>query len=342
MKLISLVLVLAVVTGALFSTAVYLQAPRNEPLPQVVIVYAGEKGDLSFIDSTYRGVFRAQEAFAFDKQEFTAFDPVVIAGLLAREGPDRPGLVITASYAYDRSVRTLAREYPGVMFLGLDLRGSDSPNLRTCEIASYGSSYLAGVLAASATRNHHVGVIAGTRAEILDPFLAGYRDGARAVDPAIVIDEQYVQEDSLDGFNDPGRAEAIARSMYGSGADVIYNPNGFSVAGVIREAKRAPGRYVIGVDSDQTDLGPAVVLASMVKHTDRAVYDNIGRYLNGTFAGGDEVVGLRDGATEIVFNPKFCRYEEVVQAWEGKAMEAEARYLRDREAKGNEDGRTGG
>ena len=97
--------------------------------------------------------------------------------------------------------------------------------------------------------------------------------------------------------------------------------------GAIREAKKAPGRYIIGVDSDQTHLGPGVVLASAVKRVDRVVYTGIGEYLNGSFTGGEQAAGLKEGVTGLSFNPKFAAYNSTVRAWEAKAQEEEAKYL---------------
>ena len=81
------------------------------------------------------------------------------------------------------------------------------------------------------------------------------------------------------------------------------------------------------MDSDQTDLGPSVILASAVKRVDRVVYTGIAEYLNGSFTGGERVAGLQDGVTALVFNPKFAAYNETVSLWTGKAQEAETRYL---------------
>lgn len=326
-----LILAAAVLAGMLVGSALFLTIPKDPPPPMVIIVYGGEKGDLSFVDSASRGLFAAQENLTFETFEFTSLEYETIEALLKNESLKRPVLVITASFAYTSATAQLASEYPNVQFLGIDQIGSERGNLRTCEITSYGSSYLAGVLAANATRTRHAGIILGTHSDILEGFWLGYRDGIRAVDPAITIAERYVREDSVEGFSDPVRAQEIAREMYGDGTDVIFTVAGFSGTGAIDEASRAPGRYVIGVDRDQSDLGPDVILASAVKHVDRAVESGIREFMGGTFSGGCEVVGLKDGATDLVFNPQCAGYNDTVSQWRERAMEEEARYLARRE-----------
>lgn len=308
--------------------------PSGESLPLVYIIYDYGKGDLSYTDSAYRGLFAAQEALPFVKREFVSPDPATGAIFQGIAGPERPGLVITVGENFSGTTRQLAGENPDVLFLAIDQAGIGSGNIRAYEITSYGESYLAGVLAASATRTKKVGIILGMRSELLDAFQAGYRDGAHAVDPSVTIVVACVNETSTQGFTDPERAAEIAGSMYRDGADIIYTVAGFSGTGAINEAKKSPGRYIIGVDADQTHLGPTVVLASAVKRVDRVVYSGIGTYLNGTFTGGNTVAGLSEGMTMLSYNPKFAAYAETVGSWEEEARARELQYLASRDNRG--------
>ena len=317
----------AVVVAALVLLALVQTAPHEPELPMVYIVYGSEKGDLSYTDSAYRGLFTAQEAMPFVKREFAVFDPAALSGLLKISGPERPGLVITLGYTYANDTVRLAEENPMVRFLAIDQSGIGSENVQAFEITSYGESYLAGVLAASATKTRRVGIILGAKSELLDAFRQGYADGVKAADPLVIVDMAYVHENSTAGFSDPALAAEIAGSMYRDGTDVIYTVAGFSGTGAISEAKKAPGRYIIGVDSDQTSLGPSVVIASAVKRVDRVVYTGIDGFLNGSFTGGNTVAGLNEGVTELVYNPRFAGYNETVSAWEEQARAEEDRYL---------------
>lgn len=309
--------------------------PHDPNRPVVYMVYPSDKGDLSYTDRTYAGLFAAQEAMPFDKKEFVSRDPAAISRAIG-EAPagKKPGLVITLGYTETSLTAALAREYPDIRFLAIDQAGTGSATVRACEFSSYGDSYLAGVLAASASKTGRAGIILGTQSALLDAFRAGFRDGARAKNPAFAVEEAYVRDNSPDGFSDPDRAAEIAAGMYGNGADVIYMAAGYSNTGIIGVAKEAPGRYVIGVDADQSPLGPGVVLASAVKRLDRIVYAGIGEYLNGSFTGGNTVDGLGEGMTGLVFNPKFEAYNATVRSWEAKATEEEARYLASRSASG--------
>lgn len=326
-----LLLAAALITGILVAGALLVTQPAPSPRPMVYMIYDMGKGDESYADSAYRGLFAAQENLPFTKREFRALESAALAGLVNNAtGPERPGLVITLGYRYAGVTQDLARDHPEIRFLGIDQAGTGPANLQNFEITSYGESYLAGVLAATATKTGRTGIILGTRSDLLEGFRKGYTDGVHAVNPQMQVDQAYVRENSTAGFADPGRAAFLARQMYRDGADIIYLVAGYSNTGAIAEAKAAPGRYVIGVDSDQTHLGPSVVLASAVKRIDRVVYRSIGAFLNGTFTGGQTIAGLREGVTGLVFNPDFAFYNGTVSGWMERAMEEEARYLESR------------
>jgi basic membrane protein A len=318
-----------VATIAVLAIAVAIIMIQHEPAyPMVYMVYGSEKGDLSYTDSAYRGLFAAQEALPFSKREFASFNYTKFSGLLdSLRGPEKPGLIITVGYTFAEDTKRLAAEHKEIRFLAIDQTGIGSDNTKAYEITSYGESYLAGVLAASATKTRRVGIILGTQSALLEGFRQGYLAGVHAVDPTMSVDQAYIRNNSTEGFADPDRAAEVAGGMYRNGTDVIYTVAGFSGTGAIAEAKRAPGRYIIGVDSDQTHLGSAVVIASAVKRLDRVVYTGIGEYLNGSFTVGNTVAGLNEGVTGLVYNPKFAAYNVTVSAWEGKARDAEARYL---------------
>jgi len=305
--------------------------PAPATVPVIYIVYGSEKGDLSYTDSAYQGLVTAQKDKAFTIQEFVPRDFETLPALLnSTRGLERPGLIITVGFQYANFTRQLAGQHPDIRFLAIDQAGIGSGNLRAFEITSYGDSYLSGVLAASATKTGHVGIIMGMQSDVLDAFQQGYTDGARAVNTSVVIDQAYVHQYSIEGFTDTGQANRIADAMYRNGTDVIFTCAGYSNMGAFDAARNSTGRFVIGTDSDQSPLGPEIVLASAVKRVDRVVHNGISEHLNGSFTGGNHVAGLTEGVTGMVYNPKFVSYNETVSVWVGRAEAEEDRYLESR------------
>jgi len=329
--------ILAVLTLlALLLIAAGCSQPAPAGTPVVWIVYGSEKGDLSYTDAAYQGLLAAQQKQALKIREFVPQDFETLPALLnATTEADRPALIITVGFQYAGFTRNLAELHKDIRFLAIDQAGIGSDNLRAYEITSYGESYLAGVLAASASRTQHVGIIMGTESEVLDTFLDGYTDGARAVNATIAVDHAYVRHHSTEGFTDAPAAQKSAEAMYRNGTDVIFACAGYSNTGVFSAAEKFPGEYVIGTDSDQSPLGPEFILASAIKRVDRIVSSGIGDALDGTFTGGNVTAGLGEGVTGIVFNPRFESYNESLHAWETQARAEEGVYLQSRARQGS-------
>lgn len=138
---------------------------------------------------------------------------------------------------------------------------------------------------------------------VIQEFLWGYIQGAKAYNPDIKIVYNYVG-----AWNDPDTAKTQAMTQYNDAkADVIFACAGGSGNGVHNAAGEAD-KYVIGVDSDQSLLYAddetirSKFATSVVKEVGNAVYNVIGEWLdNGELPYGEyEILGLADGAVGIV------------------------------------------
>src|SRR5437773_2669830 len=69
----------------------------------------------------------------------------------------------------------------------------------------------------------HVGFVGGCLVDLIKKFQAGYEAGAKAVNPAVKIEVNYLSTtaDKCSGFNDPAKGETTAEGMYDAGADVV-------------------------------------------------------------------------------------------------------------------------
>ena len=321
-----LVVLLAILALLIIAAGCTQQAPA--PVPVVYIVYGSEKGDLSYTDAASQGLANAERDMPVAIKEFFPRNYETLPTILNQTSVmEKPILIITVGFQYANFTRQLAQQHEDIRFLAIDQAGIGAENLRAYEITSYGDSYLAGVLAASATKSGHVGTILGMQSDVLEAFRQGYSDGARAVNASIIVDHAWVHQYSVDGFTDADEAERIAENMYSNGTDVIYTCAGYSNMGAFRAANSTTGRFIIGTDTDQSPLGPEFVLASAVKRVDRIVYASVTEVLNGTFTGGDHRAGLKEGATGIVYNPKFASFNMSVTAWEPLALAREERFL---------------
>ena len=181
-----------------------------------------------------------------------------------------------------------------VKFGIVDAGTSGASNLTGVLFAAQEPSFVVGYIAGKTTKANKVGFVGGVESDNIFLFEYGYLGGvayaAKELGTKIETMSQYAES-----FTDNAKGKSIAKKMYASGADVIYHAAGGTGIGVIDAAKEA-GKFVIGVDMDQSYLAPENVLTSAVKRVDQALFDLTPKLLDGEVKGGTDVVlGLEDG-----------------------------------------------
>ncbi|WP_341874305.1 BMP family ABC transporter substrate-binding protein [Microbispora hainanensis] len=266
----------------------------------------GGRGDGSFNDAAAAGLDKAESELHVEKKELEATQGETDAQkeerlrLLASGGYNP---VIAVGFAYSGSVAKVAKEFPDVKFAIVDDDAAKGDNITNLMFAEEQGSFLVGAAAALKSEKGNIGFVGGVDVPLIHKFEAGYEAGAKAVKPDIKIQTKYLtQPPDFGGFGDPAKGKTAAEGMYDAGADVVYQAAGGSGAGVF-EAAKAANAMAIGVDSDQAAL-PAyadfkdVIVTSMIKKVDVAVFDFLKKYIDGTVTSGPSVYDLKAGGVD--------------------------------------------
>ncbi|WP_226042390.1 BMP family protein [Natrinema sp. DC36] len=283
---------------------------------QVGMVYAtGGLGDDSFNDMAKQGVVDARDEFdlAFDETEPGAASEFDGAQRDFAESGDYD-LISCIGYAQADALSGNAPEYPDQSFMIID-SVVEEDNVRSYVFGepegSFQVGHLAGLLtdqefAAGAGETNPdesvVGFVGGVESPLIESFQAGFEAGVEHANEDAEVVSSYVG-----GFNDTAGGQSAARSMYqDQGADIVFHAAGRTGIGVF-QAAQDEGRFAIGVDDDQSVSNPDfadVILASMVKRVDTAVYSAIESVVNDNFAGGEtETLGLdQEGVANVYGN----------------------------------------
>ena len=265
----------------------------------------GGRGDQSFNDSAAAGLDQAVEEFGVESDEAEAEDGEDEA---AREERLRTfadngyTTIIAVGFAYSPSVAKVAPEYPDVNFAIIDDEVAVGDNIANLVFAEEQGSFLVGAAAALKTEKDHIGFIGGVETPLINKFEAGYIAGAKAANPSVMVKSQYLsQPPDFSGFNDPAKGKTAAEGLYQGGADVVYHAAGGSGSGVFTAAKAA-GALAIGVDSDQALTATPdvrdVILTSMIKKVDVAVYDFLKAGSEGSDLTGNKIFDLKAGGVD--------------------------------------------
>jgi len=192
----------------------------------------------------------------------------------------------------------------------------ESDNVGNYVFQEHEGSYLVGVLASMLTSQSFeagagstnpdkttVGFVGGVEGALIKKFEAGFTAGAKAAGDNVEVQTSYVGS-----FNDPTGGQEAALAMYNDGADIVYHASGNTGTGVFQAAQEQ-GRFAIGVDRDQSVTKSSyqdVILASMVKRVDTAVYNAVEAKVNGEFAGGNvTTLGLEKDGVACVYGQQL-------------------------------------
>ena len=284
-----------------------------------IYVFIRDRGDLSYWDSMAEGADRAVTDYA-DRANVHVVETTadVQANLQAMyEAADAGAdLIITASDFKDNVVE-VSNEYADIAFTIISediIDQCENGNVYGVDFATSQAAYLGGIVAAdiaatgtdTVEASNVIGFVGGMHeSRPIQEYLWGYIQGAKAYNPDVKIVYNYVG-----AWNDPDTAKTQSMTQYNdAGAAVIFACAGGSGNGVHNAAAEA-GKYVLGVDSDQSLLYAddqdiqSRFATSVVKEVGNAIYNVIGRYLDeGTLPFGEyEIMGLADGAVGIVEN----------------------------------------
>jgi basic membrane protein A len=151
----------------------------------------------------------------------------------------------------------------------------------------------------------------------------GYEAGAKKVRPKVHVISNYVGVTG-DAWNNPAKGKELALAQYGSGADVIFAAAGASGNGLF-DAAEEKKFLAIGCDSNQNWIKPGLVLTSMMKRVDNAVYDTIVQFKDGKFTAGVKRYGLANQGVDYAMD----KYNEklVTPAARAKVEELKAKII---------------
>jgi basic membrane protein A len=279
-----------------------------------LVLSSGGRGDRGFNDAALAGAAQAQRQLGARVTESASASDEAYGGELRRFVEARKDLVIGVSFIMSRPAFELARANPETRFAVLDYapvadeqgRAQEPPpNLAGITYRAEEGAYLAGAVAGLKTRTRRVGFIGGMDAPTIRQFEAGYAAGVRAVCPDCTVLVDYAGNTPA-AFAAPERGRALAAGQYGAGADVIFHASGATGAGVFAVA-RETGRWVIGVDVDQWDQAPGLVLTSVTKNLGVSVLGLIRSQREGSFRGGVISQGLAEGAVGYVSDARNRR-----------------------------------
>lgn len=294
-------------------------AEADESKPSFVFVCTGQLGDKSFNDSANAGIEEIAASLGCETRvievgrDQTKWEPTFQD--LAEEG--EYDVIISNGSSSIETIQKVAEEFPEQKFVAFDctIETDQYPNLYAISYKQNEGSYLAGVLAALVTQSdmeyanadNKIGFIGGSEHPIITDFLVGYIAGAKSVDPDIKVYVSYIGS-----WDDTAKGKETAIAQYNQGVDIIFPAAEQAGLGCV-EAAVDMGKYIIGVDSDQSMLFAGVdedkanvILTSVLKNVGDSLVRMANMEMEGTVPWGDyEELGIAENGAGIADNEYF-------------------------------------
>jgi basic membrane protein A and related proteins len=202
--------------------------------------------------------------------------------------------IVGIGFPQAASIDKVARAFPNLRFAIVDAV-VELPNVQSFVYREHEGSFLAGMLAAMASKSGKVGFVGGMDIALVRKFACGYEQGARHANANIVVSTSLIG-DTPAAWTDPARGAELTKAQVAQGVDVVFSAAGTSGLGIMQAAKDAR-ILAIGVDSNQNGLHPGTMLTSMVKRVDLAVLQ--------AFKGvqpGISALGLKEGGVDLAMD----------------------------------------
>ena len=321
-------------------------SPSESMVPQAdlkigVVTDIGTLNDKGYNEYSFKGaVDGAQAIGSAEPQSTVPKDASEYAADIQAFVSQNYDVIVTVGFNLTADTVQAAHDNPSIRFVGVDQspvcvdeQGNPDPtftcagdaatvlpNYTSLYFAEDQAGYLAGIVAAYATKNNSIGAIGGTT--LCAPcvrYIQGYELGAQSVNPDITVSTAYVTSDfSNAAFNDPAGGKAFAQTFIKAhDPDVLFQVAGKTGNGVL-EAACAANIYGIGVDVDQWEsIGPpanSCIITSAEKHVESAVKQAIIGIAGDTLAAGDVLFNANnDGIGVAPFHDAASMFGPEVQ-----------------------------
>ncbi|MBX3013152.1 MAG: BMP family protein [Caldilineaceae bacterium] len=268
--------------------------------PSVALVLIGPKDDNSWAESAYN----ALQAEA-DKGIKTAFSESVSDADVARvmrEYVDQGFSIIVAhSFSYQDAVFEVAAEAPEVNFAWAGALGRTATNVADYDQPFHEPAYLVGILAGYVSESGSLGALYGFDIPACHSMGEAFIAGAKTVNPDATLTYTAVGD-----WGDVAAAkEAALAQVDTAGVDYWIGCGEGPTLGSIEAAKETGG-YTTGYVGDMSELGPDVVLSSIVWDMGQIFDAMVTETADGSFDAPYYQFGVAAGALDIVLNPALA------------------------------------
>lgn len=276
-------------------------APVQPPTFRAALLTAGPVSDAGWYAGAYQGLLMLRDSMGAEVSHQQTRTPAEFDEAFLSYAAAGYDLVFAHGFEYQDAAIRAGERFPNTTFV-VSGGGRVSANVVPLIFTLEEGSYLAGMVAAGMSATGVVGMVGGVAIPPVQGTFRAFEAGARAVRPDVRILESYIGN-----WDDVGAAKEATVAQLRRGADVIIHNTdaaSFGVFQAVREAVEAGDRvWAIGMNSDQNDVAPEVILGSAVIRIPESFLETARAWQAGTLGGAPLYAGAKDDVVDFVLNP---------------------------------------
>jgi basic membrane protein A and related proteins len=323
MKIVSRLLIALVVFAMLLAACAPAAPSADFKVGQVTDL--GGIDDKSFNASAYAGIEQAVKELGVEGKYLESQGQSDYVKNIQQYLDEDANLIVTVGFLLGVDTAASAKANPDTLFAIVDYgypdcwpgategkdcgSFSDIPNVRGLGFQTDQAAFLAGYLAAGMTKTGKVATFGGIPIPPVTIFMKGFEAGVKyynqqkGTSVEVLGWNDAAQDGAFTGnFDSTDDGRNFATNFVQEGADIILPVAGPVGIGSAAYCKETGSCLIIGVDADWVETVPEysdVILTSVLKKINVAVFDTIQDAVNGEFSGGNVTYTIADGGVDI-------------------------------------------
>ena len=304
----------ALIVASLVLSACGGGAAGSDALKVGMVTDLGGIDDKSFNATAYAGIEKAVAELGVEGKYLESTQQSDYEKNIQQYLDEETDLIVTVGFLLGDSTKAAAEANPEAKFAIVDFAYDPAlPNVLGMVFATDEASFLAGYAAAASTKTGKVATWGGINIPPVADFMIGFEAGVnyynaqKGTEVEVLGWNTEANDGSFIGnFESLDDGRSVTESLVQEGADIVMPVAGPAGLGGAAYCAESGSCMVIGVDTDWTVSASEyndVILTSVLKNMNVAVFEAIKTLQDGTFAGGLYVgtlanngVGLADVA----------------------------------------------
>ena len=287
---------------------------------RVALLTPGPISDRSWNGGAYDGLLRIRDSLGALVSHIQTRTPAEFEENFRQYGAQGYDLVFGHGFEFQDAALRVAPSYPGTVFVTTS-GNSVLENVAGMVFNMEDASYLAGMMAASLTKTGTLALIGGSEFPPVKSSFEAFEAGARAARPSVRVLTTY-----LGTWDDVSAGKEQAIALLNRGADVIFQNADAAGLGVFNAARERGSVYVFGTNSNQNDVAPTVVIASVVIDLPHALLSVAREVRDKRFSARVIRLGGAEDVVSLIVNPAL---DSVIPSSTKSAIDSVQRLMLD-------------